>query len=179
LAFAKALGLKDFYTGEHVEKTVHYAVRISQKLNFPKDKVELIRQAAMLHDLGKVGISDKILHKKSKLSKEEFEEIKRHPQIGVDIIRSIHSLRPVIPAVMHHHERWDGKGYPHGLKMLQIPLIARIISIADVYQALTSDRPYRKAYSKEKALGIIKKGSGTQFDPDIVNSFCEVLQEDG
>ncbi|MFA5164960.1 MAG: PAS domain S-box protein [Candidatus Omnitrophota bacterium] len=176
LAFAKALELKDLYTGEHVERTVHYAMRIAQDLGFPYDKLELVKQAAMLHDLGKVGISDKILHKKAKLSKREFAEVKKHPQIGVDIIRPIHSLRPVIPALLHHHERWDGKGYPHGLKMYQIPLMARIITIADVYQALISDRPYRKAYSKEKAIAIIKKASGTQFDPDIVKTFIKVLQ---
>jgi len=131
----------------------------------------------MLHDVGKVGISEKILHKKSKLSKNEFKEIKRHPQIGADIIRPIHSLHPVMPALLYHHERWDGKGYPSGLSRQQIPIAARIISIADVYQALVSNRPYRKAYSKEKALIMIKKASGTQFDPDIVNLFVKVLQD--
>ena len=179
LSFAKVLGLKDHYTGEHVEKTSHYAVKISQKLNFSDDKIELIREAAMLHDLGKVGISEYILHKKSKLSREEFEEIKKHPQIGVDIIKPIHSLHPIIPFLLHHHERWDGKGYPDGLEGQRIPLGARIIAIADVYQALVSDRPYRKAYSKRKAMGIVKRSSGTQFDPDIVGFFLKVLQEEG
>ena len=178
LAFAKALEQKDHYTGEHVERTVHYAVRISQELNFPKEKLELIKQATMLHDLGKVGISEQILHKKSKLTKKEFEEIKKHPQIGVDIIRMVRSLQPIIPALLYHHERWDGKGYPFGLKMHQIPLIARIISIADVYQALISDRPYRKAYSKKKAITIIKKASGSHFDPEIVKVFLKILQEE-
>jgi len=177
LAFAKALEIKDFYTSEHVERTAHYAMRISQKLNFPNEKLELIKQAAMLHDIGKVGISEKILHKKSRLNKKEFAEIKRHPQIGVDIIRPIHSLHPVMPALLYHHERWDGKGYPYGLRMQQIPLTARIITI-DVYQALIFDRPYRKAYSQEKAITTIKKASGTQFDPDIVNSFLKILQEE-
>jgi len=175
LAFAKALKLKDHYTGEHVERTVHYATRIAQELHLPNEKVELIKQAAMLHDLGKVGISEKILRKKSKLTEEEFAEVKRHPQIAVDIVRPIRSLHPVIPALLHHHERWDGKGYPYGLRMQQIPLTARIITIADVYQALVSDRPYRKAYSKEKAITIIKEASNTQFDPDIVNSFLKIL----
>jgi len=178
LAFAKTLELKDHYTGEHVERTVYYAMRISQELKFPHEKIALVKQAAMLHDLGKVGISEHILQKKSKLNKKEFEEVKMHPQIGVDIIRPIHSLRPVIPALLYHHERWDGKGYPYGLKMQQIPLTARIITIADVYEALISDRPYRKAYSKEKAVTIIKKGSGTQFDPDVVNSFLKIIKEE-
>ena len=132
----------------------------------------------MLHDLGKVGISEQILHKKSKLNRVEFAEIKKHPQIGIDIIRPIHSLHPIIPALLYHHERWDGKGYPYGFKKERIPLMARIIAIADVYEALVSDRPYRKAYSKEKAIRIVKKASGTRFDPDIVNSFLKVLQDE-
>ena len=177
-AFAKTIELKDHYTGEHSERTVRYAVEISQKLNLPHETIGLIEQAAMLHDLGKVGISEQILHKKSKLSRVEFEEIKKHPQIGVDIIRPIHSLHPIIPALLYHHERWDGKGYPYGFKKERIPLMARIIAIADVYEALVSDRPYRKAYSKEKAIRIVKKASGTRFDPDIVNSFLKVLQDE-
>lgn len=177
LAFAKTIELKDHYTGTHVEKTVRFAVKISQELHFPNDKIEQIKEAAMLHDLGKVGIPERILHKKSKLSSEEFEEIKKHPQIGVDIIRPIHSLHPIIPFLLYHHERWDGKGYPHGLVGERIPLGARIIAIADVYQALVSDRPYRKAYSKIKALRIIKEASGTQFDPTIVNALSAVLQD--
>jgi diguanylate cyclase (GGDEF)-like protein len=178
-AFAKALELKDHYTGEHSERTVHYAVGIAQELRLPQETVELIEQAAMLHDLGKVGISEKILHKKSKLSSVEFEEIKKHTQIGVDIIRPIHSLHPIIPALLYHHERWDGKGYPYGYKKERIPLMARIISIADTYEALVSDRPYRKAYPKEKAIEIVKKASGTQFDPNIVETFLKVLQGEG
>jgi HD-GYP domain-containing protein (c-di-GMP phosphodiesterase class II) len=104
----------------------------------------------MLHDLGKVGISERILHKKSRLSPEEFEEIKKHPQIGVDIIRPIHSLRSMIPALLHHHERWDRTGYPDGLKRKRIPLEARIIAVADVYQALLSARPYKRLIQKKK-----------------------------
>jgi diguanylate cyclase (GGDEF)-like protein/PAS domain S-box-containing protein len=178
LAFAKALESKDHYTGDHGEKTVHYAVRIARGLNFTDDQIELIKQAAMLHDLGKVGISEQILRKKSKLNKKEFDEIKRHPQIGADIIRPIHSLHPVIPALLYHHERWDGKGYPHGLRKQQIPLAARIITVADVYQSLVSDRPYRPAYSQAKAVTIIKESSGTQFDPAIVKSFLKILRDE-
>ena len=177
-AFAKTIELKDCYTGKHVERTVHYAVKISQALDLSKDRQEVIKGSAMLHDLGKVGISELILRKKSKLSAEEFERIKRHPQIGVDIIRPIHFLRPIIPALLHHHERWDGKGYPQGLKGRRIPLEARILAIADVYQALVSVRPYKKAYSKAKSIKIIKKASGTQFDPDIVKTFLKILQDE-
>jgi HD-GYP domain-containing protein (c-di-GMP phosphodiesterase class II) len=178
LAFAKTIELKDHYTGKHAGITVSYAAKISRELDLSNDKIELIKEAAMLHDLGKVGIAEHILHKKSKLSREEFEVIKKHPQIGVDIIRPIHSLHPVMPFLLYHHERWDGKGYPHGLAGKRIPLGARIIAIADVYQALVSNRHYRKAYSKEKAVTIIRKASGTQFDPDIVKAFLTILQRE-
>jgi len=137
----------------------------------------MIKQAAMLHDLGKIGISENILLKKGKLTVKEFEEIKRHPQIGADIIRPIQVLHGLIPFIFYHHERWDGKGYPSGIRGEDIPLGARIIAIADVYQALISDRPYHKAFSENVAVGIIKKASGTQFDPRIVNIFLKIINK--
>ena len=176
-AFAKTLELKDHYTGEHVENTVHFATEIAKGLNLPKEDVELIKQAAMLHDLGKIGVSENILLKKGKLNKKEFEEIKKHPQIGADIIRPIQFLHGLIPFIFYHHERWDGKGYPSGIKGEDIPLGARIIAIADVYQALISDRPYHKAFSKEEAVDIIKKASGTQFDPRIASTFLKIIDK--
>ena len=176
-AFAKTLELKDHYTGEHVENTVHYATEIARELNLPTEEVELIKQAAMLHDLGKIGISESILLKKGKLNKKEFEEIKKHPQIGADIIRPIQFLHGLIPFIFYHHERWDGKGYPSGIKGEDIPLGARIIAIADVYQALISDRPYHKAFTKEEAVNIIKEASGTQFDPHITSIFLKIIDK--
>jgi putative nucleotidyltransferase with HDIG domain len=174
-AFAKTLELKDHYTGEHVENTVHFATAVAKELNLAKEDIELIKQAAMLHDLGKIGISENILLKKGKLSKKEFDEIKKHPQIGADIIRPIQFLHDLIPFIFYHHERWDGKGYPSGIKGEDIPLGARVIAIADVYQALISDRPYHKAFTKKAAIEIIKKSSGTQFDPRIVNAFLKIV----
>jgi len=176
-AFAKTLELKDHYTGEHVENTVHFATEIAKGLNLSKEDVELIKQAAMLHDLGKIGISESILLKKGKLSKKEFDEIKKHPQIGADIIRPIQFLQGLIPFIFYHHERWDGKGYPSRIKGEDIPMGARIIAIADVYQALISNRPYHKAFTKNKAIEIIKKGSGTQFDPRIVSIFLKIINK--
>ncbi|MDD2688551.1 MAG: PAS domain S-box protein [Candidatus Omnitrophica bacterium] len=176
-AFAKTIELKDHYTGEHVENTVRYATEIARELNLSREETDLVKQASMLHDLGKIGISENILLKKSKLTKKEFEEIKKHPQIGADIIRPIHFLHPLIPFIFYHHERWDGKGYPTGIKGEEIPVGARIIAIADVYQALTSARPYRKAFSKPQALKIIQDGSGTQFDPTIVSVFLKILKK--
>ena len=176
-AFARTIELKDHYTGEHVERTVHFATRIAEKLGLSKDEIILIKQASILHDLGKVGISEKILQKPSKLSPREFKAIKDHPVIGADIIRPIHLLHRIVPLVMYHHERWDGKGYPMGLKAKEIPIGARIIALADTYQALISNRPYRKAYPQKEALQIIEKGSASHFDPDIVKIFLTIISK--
>lgn len=175
-AFAKTVEVKDHRTGEHMEKTVRYAADIARTLKLPKEEIEHVKLAAMLHDLGKIGVSEKILNKHAKLSDKEFQEIKKHAQIGVDIIRPIHFLHSIIPLILYHHERWDGKGYPVGLKGTEIPIGARIIALADVYEALTADRPYRKAYSKKEAIDIIKKGTGTQFDPQVVRAFMKVIK---
>jgi len=175
-AFARTIELKDHYTGEHVEKTVYFATQIARQLKFAKEQIENVRQASILHDLGKIGISDKILLKNAKLSPQEYDEIKKHPQIAADILRPIQFLHSVIPLILYHHERWDGKGYPSGLKGDVIPIGARIIAIADVYQALISNRPYRKAFSKEEAIKIIKEGAGSQFDPKIVKAFLKIIK---
>ena len=177
-AFAKTIELKDHYTGEHVENTVHYSTELARRLHLPPDELENIREASVLHDLGKIGISDEILHKKAKLTKKEFDVIKQHPQIAADIIRPIQFMHDIIPLILYHHERWDGKGYPAGLKGGEIPVGARIIAVADVYQALTSNRPYRKALSKKEALKLIKKESGTHFDPNIVDIFIPMMTKE-
>jgi len=176
-AFAKTIELKDSYTGEHVERTVHYATEIAIALNMNTNEVSLIKQASMLHDLGKVGVSDKILLKPAKLTQKEYDEIKKHPEIGADIVRPIQFLHSIIPLIFYHHERWNGKGYPSGLKGEEIPLGARIIALADVYQALGSDRPYRKAYSEQEVVRLIQNGAGGQFDPRIVDIFLKILNK--
>ncbi|MCX5678957.1 MAG: diguanylate cyclase [Candidatus Omnitrophica bacterium] len=175
-ALAKALEFKDRYSVKNVEKSLYYAQEIAKRSGFVSRDIDLIRHAAMLHDLGKIGIKEKVLFKKRRLSKSEFEKAKMHPQIAVDIIRPIHFLKDVIPWILHHHERWDGKGYPDGLKGEDIPLGSRIIAITDVYQALSSDRVYRKAYGKKKAINIIKEWAGTKFDPRLVDIFLDILQ---
>ncbi len=177
-AFAKTTELKDHPTADHVQSSAHYATEIAKALNLSGEDTERIRQAYILHDLGKVGISEHILIKKLKLTPAEFEEIRKHPQIGVDIIRPIYFLRNIVPFILYHHERWDGRGYPSGLSDERIPLGARIVAIADVYQALTSERPYRKAYSKEEAMKIIREASGMQFDPKIVKLFLKILERE-
>lgn len=177
-AFAKTIELKDRYTSEHVERSVHYATGISRELDLSEQEIENVIQATILHDLGKIGISEKILQKKSKLTKKEFEEIKQHPKIAEDILRPIHIFHELLPLIVYHHERWDGKGYPYGLKGKDIPLGARIVAVADVYEALTANRPYRKAYSKLKAISIITSEAGSHFDPKVVTAFLQVVKKD-
>jgi putative nucleotidyltransferase with HDIG domain len=168
-AFSKSMEARDYYTAEHAEEMVSLVLKIGKEIGLSKEMLNNLERGATLHDIGKIGISDSILRKKSKLTPEEYEIIKMHPKIGAEIIRAIHFLKEVVPVVLHHHERWDGKGYPSGLKAREIPLLARVVCIADVYQALISDRPYRKAYSKKEALEILKKEAGTHFDKDLVD----------
>ena len=175
--FARAIEAKDSYTGKHVESTARIAEEIAKTFKLPKNEIENIKSSAILHDLGKVGIDKRILSKKGALTAKEREIIKSHPSIGTEILREIHSLRGAIPAILYHHERYDGKGYPLGLKADEIPLSARIVALADVYQALVSDRPYRKAYSRKKALSIVKKESGKQFDPKVVEVFLKIIDK--
>jgi len=176
-AFTKTIEARDSYTGEHSKKLIELATRLGKSLKMSSKEIEYLEHAAVLHDLGKIGVSDQILHKKKKLTAKERQEIQKHPQIGAEIIRPVHSLSGVIPMILYHHERYDGKGYCSGLKGDRIPIGARILSVVDVYQALVSDRPYRKAYSKEKALAIIKKGRGSQFDPQVVDAFLKVIKD--
>jgi diguanylate cyclase (GGDEF)-like protein len=174
-ALAKTIGLKDWYSDAFTKRTIYYAVEIAKMLKLPKNEIEHIRKAAILHDIGKAGINEKILLKKSKLTTKEFGIMKKHPQLSTDIIRPLHFLRGTIPLILYHHERWDGKGYPHGLKGNEIPIGARIIAILDEYRSLTSNRPYRKAYPKNSAMKILARESGTKFDPQVTAAFLEIL----
>ena len=174
-AVAKTIGLRDWYPDTLTRRTMHYAVQIAETLNLPKSEIENIRKAAILHDIGKVGIDEAILLKKSKLTAKEFGIIKKHPQLSTDIIRPLYFLRGTIPLILYHHERWDGKGYPHGLRGNDIPVGARIIAIVDAYRSLTANRPYRKAYSKSSLIRILKRESGTKFDPDVTAAFLKIL----
>ncbi|OGX27833.1 MAG: hypothetical protein A2879_05750 [Omnitrophica WOR_2 bacterium RIFCSPHIGHO2_01_FULL_49_10] len=178
-AFAKAVETKDYYTGKHSENMVWLAAEIAKRLRLAPKDIDSVQHAAILHDLGKIGIPDKILHKRKPLTKREYERLKKHPQIGAEIIRPIHFLHEAVSMVLYHHERFDGKGYLSRLKGKDIPLGARIIAIADAYQALISDRPYRKALSKAEAIKIIREGSGTHFDPGIVNIFLQIVKPKG
>ena len=142
------------------------------------NELNMLKAISVLHDIGKIAIDDQILNKPGKLNNEEWENIKRHPEIGYRILSSSPEYIQIAEDILYHHERYDGKGYPRGLKGEEIPIRARIITIADSFDAMISDRPYRKALSKQEALNEIKKCAGTQFDPKIAELFIELFQEE-
>jgi HD-GYP domain-containing protein (c-di-GMP phosphodiesterase class II) len=133
--------------------------------------------AGLVHDIGKIGIADSVLRKPGRLTEAEFEHIKLHPELGYKILKDIKQLSDVLPVVLHHHEQWDGRGYPHGLAGEQIPFLARICAVADAYDAMSSDRPYRKGMPEEKVVRIFKEGAGSQWDADVVNAFFRALDD--
>lgn len=176
IALTSAIDAKDHYTRKHSENVTRYAVAIAREMGLADGQIENIRQASQLHDLGKIGVEDYILTKQGKLTDEEWEKIKQHSVMGAEILRPLIFLADVISLVEQHHERYDGKGYPFGLKEENISLGARIMAVADTFDAMTTDRPYRKAFSKDEAVQEIKKCSGTQFDPKVVEAFLKVAE---
>lgn len=178
-ALAEALESKDAYTRGHGDRSVEYAVSVAKKIGLPEARMEYLKYAAILHDIGKIGIPDHILNKPTKLTAEEYEIMKSHPEKGAEILRQIAYLQPVVPLVLYHQEEYDGTGYPSGLSGEAIPLEARIVAVIDAYDAMTSDRIYRKALEKEQAVAELKRCSGTQFDPKVVEAFTQVLAEQG
>lgn len=177
-ALTNAMEAKDAYTRGHADRVGKYAVKLAKALNLSDKKIENIKNAAILHDIGKIGIDDQILKKPDKLTDEEYKKIKQHPSIGAEILKGVNFFKEVTNIVKYHHERYDGKGYPDGLKENEIPTEAAILAIADVYDAMTSDRPYRKALSKEVALGEIEKNAGTQFNPEFAKVFVKVMRNE-
>jgi len=173
-ALANTVKMRDLYTREHSFIMSEYACHMADYLGMRGGDLENVRFGAILHDLGKISIDKMILLKPRSLTKGEFETIKQHPRIGAEIIRNVHPLKDVVSLVLYHHERYDGGGYLSGLRGEEIPLGARIISLADVFQALTSNRPYRKALPEKEAMDIIRGYSGTYFDPTIVKAFSAV-----
>ena len=168
---AQAVELRDIYTGGHTHRVTSIAMLLAKEAKIDTDEIEKIRTGTPLHDIGKIGIDDAILRKPSKLTLEESEIMKQHTTKGAAIIMLVPDLVEIIPIVRSHHERWDGKGYPDGLKGEANPRIARVVAIADAMDAMVSDRPYRKGLSLEKAYEEILKGKGTQFDPTLVDVF--------
>lgn len=177
-AFIRALDARDHYTEGHSLNVCRIAETVAIEMCLAPDDIETIRDACKLHDIGKIGIRDSILLKPGKLTEEEWQEIKKHPILGAQIIKPLTFLSEVAVLIQQDHERWDGKGYPHGLKGEEIALGARIISIADAYDAMTSGRPYQKAKTKEEAIEEIKKNTGTQFDPQAAEAFFKVMTKE-
>lgn len=171
-----ALEAKDVYTKGHSVRVAEYAVMIATALGLPPMTIERIEHAAVLHDLGKVGVSRRVLGKESSLSSAEYDEIKRHPQIGAHILSDVPYLADLVPVIAAHHERVDGTGYGQGLSGVEIPFESRILSVADAYDAMTSARPYRGAMSHESAFEQLQRGSGSQFDGEIVAAFERAWQ---
>ena len=169
----KAIELNSNFTQNHSLNVSILSRKIGEKLNINSDDIRTLELASVLHDIGKIGISENIINKPGKLTYEEYEEIKNHVIKGINILSESDIFKQVIPPVLTHHERWDGKGYPYGLKSYKIPLLGRILCIADSIEAMSSDRPYRKGMPKEEIINELVKQSGKQFDPDIIKIVVE------
>jgi len=178
-SLTKILFERNIKTESHSERVVSLSKRLAEKIGLPESKMDELILHAKLYDIGKVAINERILKKKSRLKKAEWDEIKKHSEIGYRIANSSSMLAPIAEYILCQHEWWDGSGYPRGLKENKIPAISRIVSLIDAYNAMISDRPYRKAYFRKRIIGELKKSSGTQFDPDLVSGFLELLDEDG
>lgn len=168
---AETIEKRDPYTGNHTKRVMEYSLAIGRTLGLPEEDMTRLQLGAVLHDVGKIGVRDSVLLKESALTEEEFEQIKKHAVYGEEIISRISQLRTAIPGVRQHHEKFDGRGYPDGLKDEEIDITARIIAVADSYDAMTTDRPYRKGFTIEEAFDELRKFSGSQFDPAIVDAF--------
>jgi putative nucleotidyltransferase with HDIG domain len=173
-AFVEAIEARDPYTKQHSTRVANYAVSIAMAVGCSRDDMDALRVSSNLHDIGKIGVPDHILLKPDRLTDDEYEVIKKHPLIGGNIIGHFSLWAYPQKIIKHHHERWDGKGYPDGLMGKRIPLFSRILSVADVYDALTSDRSYRKKLSGDAAVKIIKENTGYMFDPMIVDTFLQL-----
>jgi len=175
-ALAAAIDAKDPYTKGHSERVSKNAVALAQQMKLPDREIENIEYSALLHDIGKIGIEDTILRKDDKLTFDEYMKIKQHTIMGANIIEPVDFLKHSYRAIYHHHERFNGNGYPDGIKDEEIPLPARIIAVADAFDAMGSDRPYRKRLSQEEIIAELKKESGKQFDPEVVKAFLSILE---
>jgi hypothetical protein len=171
---ARAVDSKDAYTHEHSDRARVKARLVAQEMGLPDQMTRYVEYAALLHDIGKIGIDEAILLKPGKLTPEEYEQMKKHPIIGHQILAPVKYLGPVAQMVLYHQEWYDGRGYPEGLKGEEIPLGARIVAVLDAWDAMTSDRPYRKALGRDIAIGELKKHAGTQFDPKVVETFLRL-----
>ncbi|HEX5808620.1 MAG TPA: HD-GYP domain-containing protein [Anaerolineales bacterium] len=175
-SLAKVFDMRDPYVGGHAAQVAVYAVAIAAEMGLPPERIELVRQAAYLHDIGKLSIPEAILHKPGKLTETEYEFVKKHTDIGADLLSSVEGLKHLAPYVRHHHERWDGHGYPMGLGGEEIPLEARILNVCDSVETMASDRPYHRGMSMQAIIEEVRRCSGTQFDPLVAETFVTLVQ---
>jgi putative nucleotidyltransferase with HDIG domain len=170
-ALARAIDARDPNTFGHSARVAALSIEIADEMQVPVKEREALRRAALLHDIGKIGVEDRVLRKPGPLNQLETDEMREHTRIGYDMLKGLGFLRPSLPGILYHHERWDGNGYPTGLDGTSIPLPVRIITVADVFDALTSERPYRHGLSFEAAAAAIRNDAGLLFDPDVVSAF--------
>jgi putative nucleotidyltransferase with HDIG domain len=178
-ALALAIEAKDRVTGGHLRRVQRYAVAIGRRMGCEEKQIKALEIGALLHDIGKIAVPEALLLKPGRLTRQEFHQVAVHPQIGAEILAAVNFPFPVAELVHSHHERWDGSGYPRGLKGAEIPLTARILSVADCLDALISDRPYRSAFSLEEAMEVLRRGRGKTFDSAVVDALLEVLPQVG
>lgn len=171
IMLANAIEVRDPYTRGHVERVMNYAQTIAEYLNWSTSEINNLRFGSILHDIGKIHISEKILSKNGPLNEAEWEEMRLHPEMGAELVKGIHYLDQAVPVILYHHERWDGSGYPFGLIGEKIPAAARIVAVADSFDAMTTMRPYRMEFEPELAFNEIISGRGIQYDPIIVEAF--------
>jgi HD-GYP domain-containing protein (c-di-GMP phosphodiesterase class II) len=175
--WSKALELRDKETQGHSRRVTDLTLELARQMSIPESQLTHIRRGVLLHDIGKMGVPDNILRKEGPLTDAEWIEMRKHPQYAFDLLNPIHYLRPALDVAYYHHEWWDGSGYPSGLKGNNIPLAARIFAVVDVWDALLSNRPYRKSWTKQKVTKYIRGLSGKQFDPDVVEVFLKIMQD--
>jgi putative nucleotidyltransferase with HDIG domain len=176
-ALRTVVDTKDIYTRGHSDRVAFYSMRIGEALQLSAEEMETLRVGSLFHDIGKVGTSDEVLFKNGPLTREEFNEIKRHPMGGVNILSALSMFEKIIPLVRSHHEKYDGTGYPDGLKGEEIPFLARIVMVADAFDAMTSDRAYRSKMTVEQAVGQLRSGAGRQFDARIVDVAIPIFRD--
>ena len=172
-----AIEARDPYTQGHSARVTAFAEEIARRLGWSEQRLASLRLGGPLHDIGKLAVSDHVLRKEGSLEEHELAEIREHPKAGARLILRVAALREAIPYVLYHHERWDGAGYPTGRAGEEIPLEARVLAVADAYDAMTSDRPYRRALSRAEALAEVERCAGTQFDPEIARIFLELFED--
>ena len=174
--WSKALDLRDRETEGHTLRVTDQTLKLAQTFGLTRTEMINLKRGSLLHDIGKIGIPDHILLKPGKLTEDEWVVMRQHPQYAYDMLASVEYLRPALEIPFCHHEKWDGSGYPRGLKGEEIPISARIFAVADVWDALTSHRPYRLAWAREQALDYIRSQTGTYFDPNVVEAFLKVIE---